>query len=77
MSHVVAVMALSRSQGKDEGRKGRLGARSVVGKQLGVEMMARWRWGYGSTAGLSHGTIPGAERSLSASDWGKRTAKRD
>lgn len=37
MSHVVAVVALSRAQSKDKGRKGRLGLRSVVGGQLGVD----------------------------------------
>ena len=74
---MVAVVALSRAQSKDKGRKGRLGMRSVVDEQLEVEMMERWWWGYGSTAALSHGTIPGAGRSLLASDWEKRTEKRD
>lgn len=50
MSHVVAVVALSRAQSKAKGREGRPGegaeegvegARSVVGKQLRVEMMER------------------------------------
>lgn len=72
MSHVVAVVALSRAQSKDKGRKGRLTVRSVVGEQLGVETTERWWWGYGSTAALSHGTIPGAGRSRLASDWEKR-----
>lgn len=68
MSHVVAVVALSRTLSKAKGKEGILGVRSAVGKQLNVEVMERWWWGYGSTAALSHGTIPGAGRSLLASD---------
>lgn len=32
--------------------------------------------GYGSTATLSHGTIPGAGRSLLASDWKRERRRR-
>lgn len=42
MSHVVAVVALSRARSKAKGKEGRLGVRSVVGEQLNVEMMERW-----------------------------------
>lgn len=62
---------------KIKGGKGRPRVRSVVDEPLGVEMMERWWWGYGSTAAVSHGTIPVAGRSMLASDWEKRMEKRN
>lgn len=54
VSHVVAVVALSRAQSDEKGRKGRTGrrVRSAAGEQLGVEVMERcwwwwWWWGDG------------------------------
>lgn len=43
---MVAVVALSRAQSDEKGRKGRTGrrVRSATGEQLGVEVMERWWW---------------------------------